>query len=82
MTGCGARSAAMCSVMPMLGSEIMRKRKFRTACGIVACAGLFLMLGAAGGSDTGTLDLPEIFWMTLLGLGLFTGGCYWGGYIE
>lgn len=60
----------------------MRAKKFRTICGIVACAGLFLMLGAAGGSDIGTLDLREIFWMTLLGLGLFAGGCYLGGYIE
>lgn len=60
----------------------MRTKKFRTICGIVACAGLFLMLGAASGSDTDSLDLPEIFWMTLLGLGLFAGGCYLGGYIE
>ena len=60
----------------------MRAKKFRTICGIVACAGLFLMLGAAGASDTGALDLREIFWMALLGLGLFAGGCYLGGYIE
>lgn len=60
----------------------MRAKKFRTICGIVACARLFLMLEAAGGSDTGTLDLQEIFWMTVLGLGLFAGGCYLGGYIE
>ena len=68
--------------LDMSGSEFMRAKKFRTICGIVACAGLFLMLGAAGGSDTGTLDLQEIFWMTVLGLGLFAGGCYLGGYIE
>lgn len=60
----------------------MKKSKFRTACGIAACAGLFLMLGAAGGSDAGTLDLPEVFCLELLGLGLFAGGCYLGGYIE
>lgn len=60
----------------------MRKKKFRTICVTAAWAGLFLMLGAAGGSDTGTLDFPEILWMTLLGLGLFAGGCYLGGYIE
>lgn len=29
-----------------------------------------------------SLDLQEIFWMTVLGLGLFAGGCYLGGYIE
>ena len=82
MTGYGARSATMYSVTPMFGSEPMRTKKFQTICGIVACAGLFLMLGAAGGSDTGTLDLPEIFWLAFLGLGLFAGGCYLGGYIE
>ena len=60
----------------------MRKSKFQTACGIVAGAGFFIMLGAAGGSDTGTLSLSEAFWLSLLGLGLFAGGCYLGGYIE
>lgn len=60
----------------------MRKSKFRTACGVVAGIGFFLMLGAAGGSDTGTLSLSMTFWLALLGLGLFAGGCYLGGYIE
>lgn len=60
----------------------MRKRKFRTICGIAACAGFFIMLGAAGGSDTGTLTLGQSFWMAAAGLALFAGGCYLGGYIE
>lgn len=60
----------------------MRKSKFRTACGVVAGVGFFLMLGAAGGSDTGTLSLSMTFWLALLGLGLFTAGCYFGGYIK
>lgn len=60
----------------------MRKSKFRTACGVVAGIGFFIMLGAAGGSDTGSLDLPESFCLVALGLGLFAAGCYWGGYIK
>ena len=39
----------------------MRRSKFRTACGVVAGIGFFIMLVAAGGSDTGTLDRPESF---------------------
>lgn len=60
----------------------MRKSKFRTACGVVAGFGFLIMLGAAGGSDTGTLALPESFYLAALGLGLFAAGCYLGGYIE
>ena len=81
-TACGARSAAMCSVTPMPGSDFMRRSKFRTACGVVAGIGFFIMLVAAGGSDTGTLDRPESFCLAALGLGLFAAGCYLGGYIE
>lgn len=60
----------------------MSKCKFQTTCGIVAGAGFFLILEAAGGSDSGTLSFLESFWMALLGLGLFASGCYFGGYIE
>ena len=60
----------------------MRRSKFRTACGVVAGIGFFIMLVAAGGSDTGTLDRPESFCLAALGLGPFAAGCYLGGYIE
>lgn len=60
----------------------MKRRKFKIVCGIVAGMGLFIMLGAAGGSDTGTLGLCESFWMAAAGLGLFAAGGYLGGYIE
>lgn len=58
------------------------RKKIRTACGIVAGTGFFIMLGAAGGSDTGTLSLSASFWLALLGLAMLAGGCYLGGYIE
>lgn len=60
----------------------MRKRKFQTICGITSYAGFFIMLGATGGSDTGTLTLGQSFWMATAWIALFAGGCYLGGYIE
>ena len=60
----------------------MRKRKFRIICGIAAYAGFSIMIGAAGGSDTGTLTIGQSFWMAAAGLALFVWGCYLGGYIE
>lgn len=54
---CGAPSGIMYSAMPTFGSDTMRNKKFKTACGAVSLAGFVILLGAAGGSDTGTLTL-------------------------
>lgn len=60
----------------------MRNKKFKTACGAVSLAGFVILLGAAGGSDTGTLTLGQSFRMAAAGLALFAAGGYLGGYIE
>lgn len=60
----------------------MRNKKFKTACGAVSLAGFVILLGAAGGSDTGTLTLGQSFCMAAAGLAMFAVGGYLGGYIE
>lgn len=60
----------------------MRNKKFKTVCGAVSLAGFIILLGAAGGSDTGTLTLVQSFWMAAAGLAMFAVGGYLGGYIE
>lgn len=60
----------------------MRNKKFKTACGAVSLVGFAILLGAAGGSDAGTLTIAQSFWMAAAGLALFAVGGYLGGYIE
>lgn len=60
----------------------MRSKKFKTACGAISLTGFVILLGAAGGSDTGTLTLGQSFWMAAAWLALFAVGGYLGGYIQ
>lgn len=68
--------------MPTFVSDTMRNKKFKTACGAVSLAGFIILLGAAGGSDTGTFTIGQSFWTTAAGLALFAIGGYLGGYIK
>ena len=60
----------------------MRSKKFKTACGVISWIGLFIVFGAANGSDAGTLTIVQSIRMVAIGMGLFVGGGYLGGYIE
>lgn len=60
----------------------MRGKKYKTVCGIISWIGLCIVLGAASGSDAGTLTIFQSFWMVAIGIVLFVGGGYMGGYIE
>ena len=55
----------------------MTRKRFRQACGIIAALGFLLVLGTAGASDCDLIPMSQI-----LGLGMFAGGLWLGGYLS
>lgn len=58
-------------------------RKIRTRiCGIICFLGFMVMLGAAGSSDLNLISYPELIKQCAIGMAMFVGGGYLGGFIE
>lgn len=68
-------------VTGMFGGKRMARKIFRIVCGIVSFLGFMLVLGTAGSSDLGLIDFPQIIWQSCIGLAMFAGGAYLGGYM-
>lgn len=60
----------------------MTRKRHETACAAVAVLGFLLLLGTAGGSDCGLLTLPQIALRGGLGLAIFAGGLWMGGFLD
>lgn len=60
----------------------MKKIKFRNVCGVVSFIGFFYMLGAVGGMEIETMTLNQGMFHAIIGLALFAGGAYMGGFME
>lgn len=60
----------------------MTRKRFRQVCSIVAVLGFFLLLGTAGASDNDLIPMGQILRQGGIGLGLFYGGLWLGGWIE
>ncbi len=55
---------------------------WRRACGAVALVGFALMLGTAGSSDLDLIPFSQILIQSGIGLAMFGGGLWLGGFIE
>lgn len=55
---------------------------WRRACGTVAFIGFALMLGTAGSSDLDLIPFSQILIQSGIGLAMFGGGLWLGGFIE
>lgn len=60
----------------------MTQKRFRRICAAVAIAGMFLMLGTAGASDCGDIPISQILTQSAIGLAMFSGGLWLGGYLS
>lgn len=60
----------------------MTKKRRETMCAVIAALGFLLLLGTAGGSDCDLLTLPQIMTRGGVGLALFAGGLWLGGYLT
>ena len=58
-------------------------RKIRThICGVICFLGFMVMLGAASSSDLNLIGVPAIIKQCAIGMAMFVGGGYLGGFIE
>ena len=71
----------MFSVTSTIGGLDMARKIYKTICGIVCFSGFMLLLGTAGASDLNQIGFPQIIWQSALGLAMFAGGGYLGGYM-
>lgn len=60
----------------------MTKKRRETVWATVATLGFLLLLGTAGGSDCGLLTLPQAALRGGLGLVIFAGGLWMGGFLD
>ena len=60
----------------------MTRKRFRQACGIIAVLGFLLVLGTAGASDCDLIPMSKILRQGCIGLGMFAGGLWLGGYLS
>ena len=65
---------------------MVKSKKVRTiwrrTCGTVAFIGFALMLGTAGSSDGDLIPFSQILIQSGIGLAMFGGGLWLGGFIE
>lgn len=59
----------------------MARKIYKTLCATVAVAGLVIILGTAGGSDFGLLTMKQISVYCSIGLAMFAGGLWLGGWL-
>lgn len=59
----------------------MKIKTKRRICGVVMLLGFLLLLGTAGASDAGTIPMHQIIWQSIIGLAMFAGARYKGGWI-
>lgn len=58
----------------------MKVRTKRKICGVISFLGMMLMIGAV--SDVNLVSLQRIVIQALIGLALFAGGSYKGGWMA
>lgn len=54
---------------------------WRFTCGLTAFFGFMVMLGTAGSSDLDLIPFAQIVKQSLIGLGMFVGGLWLGGFM-
>lgn len=60
-----------------------KKRKvFETICGFISMLGLMYMFGVAGGAEKGTMDQDLAILHATIGLIVFAGMAWIGGFIN
>lgn len=71
-------------LLPRIHLEVtsMTRKRFRQACGIIAALGFLLVLGTAGASDCDLIPMSQILRQGCIGLGMFAGGLWQGGYLS
>lgn len=71
-------------LLPRIHLEVtsMTRKRFRQACGIIAALGFLLVLGTAGASDCDLIPMSQILRQGCIGLGMFAGGLWLGGYLS
>ena len=72
----------MFSVTNTIGGIDMARKIYKSVCGIVCFSGFMLLLGTAGASDLNQIDFPQIFWHSAIGLAMFAGGGFFGGWMS
>lgn len=60
----------------------MARKIFRGLCAAAALTGFMVILGTAGGSDCELLTMKQISIQCSIGLALFIGGLWLGGWLE
>lgn len=60
----------------------MAHKRFQHICGIVAVLGFLFLLGTAGASDCGDIPISQILAQSAIGLVVFGGGLWLGGYLS
>ena len=71
-------------LLPRIHLEVtsMTRKRFRQACGIIAALGFLLVLGTAGASDCDLIPMSQILRQGCIGLVIFAGGLWFGGYLS
>lgn len=59
-----------------------RRKRFKTACGIVCVLGFLLMLGTAGASDFNEISFCRALIQSVISLVMFAGGAFMGGFMQ
>lgn len=57
------------------------KINYKTICGVVSFIGFFYMLGAVGGMEIETMTIKQGMLHSIIGIALFAGGAYMGGFM-
>ena len=60
----------------------MARKRFERVCGIVAALGFFLVLGTAGASDCNLIPMSQMLRQGCIGMAMFAGGLWLGGYLS
>lgn len=60
----------------------MARKRFRTICGVVCFLGVVLMLSTAGESDHGSITVGRTIIQLIVGLAMFAGGGFLGGFMQ
>lgn len=58
------------------------KKAWRKICGLAAVIGLALVLGTAGSSDLGVIPFSQAMAQSAIGLAMFSGSLWLGGFLQ
>lgn len=72
--------ALMCSATSMFGGEAVRGKR-RAICGVVSTLGFLFILGTTGACEQDLISLTQFIIQSLVGMVLFAGGAYLGGFM-